>query len=50
LAAMVGVAALAGFSWVALKSVSAVQEMREMIRDVADKLALLPIHDTHEKA
>ena len=49
LVAVAGVAALAGLTWVALKSVSAVQEMRKMLRDVADKLNLLPINGTHER-
>jgi hypothetical protein len=45
---MAGVAALLGFTWVTLKSVSAVQEMRKMIRDVADKLHLFPINGTRQ--
>jgi O-antigen biosynthesis protein len=48
LVAVSGVAALLGFTWVTLKSVSAVQEMRKMIRDVADKLHLLPINGTRQ--
>jgi hypothetical protein len=33
-----------------LKSLSAIQEMTNMIRVVAAKLKLLPIHGTHEHA
>jgi O-antigen biosynthesis protein len=50
LVAVAGVAALAGFSWVTLKSGSAIQEMSQMIRDVATRLKLLPINGTHKKA
>jgi hypothetical protein len=44
-----GIAALAGFSWVVLKSGSAIQEMSQMIRDVAAGLKLVPINDTYKK-
>jgi hypothetical protein len=44
-----GVTALAGFTWVTLKSMSAVQEMRKTISDVADRLNLLPLNGTHER-
>jgi hypothetical protein len=47
---VVGVAALAGFSWVALKSGSAIQEMDRMIRDVAAHLKLVPINGTRKRA
>jgi O-antigen biosynthesis protein len=43
LVGLAAVAALAGFSWVTLKSGSAIQEMGQMIRDVAATLKLLPI-------
>jgi hypothetical protein len=48
LVAAAGIAALAGFSWVALKSVSAIQEMSKMIRDIAARLKLLAVNGTHE--
>ena len=50
LVAVAGVAALAGFSWVALKSGSAIQEMDQMIRDVVANLKLLPINGTRKRA
>jgi len=50
LVAVAGVAALAGFSWVVLKSGSAIQEMSQMIRDVAAGLKLVPVNGTHKKA
>jgi O-antigen biosynthesis protein len=43
LVGLAAVAALAGFSWVILKSGSAIQEMGQMIRGVATTLKLLPI-------
>jgi hypothetical protein len=49
LVAVAGVTALAGFTWVTLKSMSAVQEMRKTISDVADRLNLLPLNGTHER-
>jgi hypothetical protein len=49
LVAMAGVATLVGFSWVMLKSMAAVQEMSQMIRNVAADLQLLPINGTHTK-
>jgi GT2 family glycosyltransferase len=50
LVALAGIAALASFSWVMLKSVSAIQEMRKIIREVAAHLKLLPINGTHGHA
>jgi hypothetical protein len=50
LVTVAGVAAVAGFSWVTLKSGSAIQEMSKMIRDVAANLQLLPISGRHKKA
>jgi hypothetical protein len=45
LVSVAGVAALAGFAWVMLKSISAIQEMSRMIRDVAADLKLMPINE-----
>jgi hypothetical protein len=50
LVAAAGLVTLASFSWITLKSLSAIQEMTNMIRVVAAKLKLLPIHGTHEHA
>jgi hypothetical protein len=49
LVVVAGVAALAGFSWVTFKSGSAIQELSQMIRDVATRLKLLPINGTHKR-
>jgi glycosyltransferase involved in cell wall biosynthesis len=49
LTALAGVAALAGFSWVTFKSISAIQEMSQMIRRVAADLNLLPLDNTHNR-
>jgi hypothetical protein len=48
LVAVPSIAVLVGFAWVALKSVSAIHEMRQMISDVAAKLKLLPVNGKHE--
>jgi GT2 family glycosyltransferase len=50
LVAVASIAALVSFSWAMLKSVSAMQEMRKMISDVAATLNLLPINGMHEHA
>jgi GT2 family glycosyltransferase len=50
LVAVAGIVTLASFSWITLKSVSAIQEMTKMIRVVAAKLKLLPINGTHAHA
>jgi GT2 family glycosyltransferase len=50
LVAVASIAALAGFLWVALKSMSAIQEMSMMVRRVAAKLKLLPIADPPKHA
>ncbi|HEX9867461.1 MAG TPA: glycosyltransferase [Candidatus Tectomicrobia bacterium] len=50
LVAVAGLVTLASFSWITLKSVSAIQEMTKMIRVVAAKLKLLPINGTHKHA
>jgi hypothetical protein len=49
LVVVAGVAALAGFAWVTLKSGSAIRELSQMIRDVATRLKLLPINGTHKR-
>jgi O-antigen biosynthesis protein len=46
LVAVASIAAVVGFLWVTLKSVSAVQEMSTVVREVAAELKLLPIADT----
>jgi O-antigen biosynthesis protein len=50
LVVVAGLAALAGFLWVTLKSVSAIHEMSRMIRDVAAQLKLLPVSGMDEHA
>jgi hypothetical protein len=50
LAAVTGIVTLAGFSWVMLKSMSAIEEMSKMIRVVAAKLKLLHLNGMHEHA
>jgi GT2 family glycosyltransferase len=50
LVGLAGVAALAGFLWVMLKSGSAIQEMGRMIRNVATDLKLLPLNGTRKHA
>jgi hypothetical protein len=50
LVGVAGISALAGFSWVTLKSGSAIQEMSQMIRHVAASLKLVPINGTYKKA
>jgi GT2 family glycosyltransferase len=50
LVAVASTAALAGFLWVTLKSMSAIREMSMMVREVAAKLKLLPIADTPKHA
>jgi hypothetical protein len=42
------VAALAGIWWVAYKSVAVTQQMREIIKDVAAKLTLVPLRSRQE--
>jgi hypothetical protein len=37
------VAALASVSWVAYKSAAVMQQMREIVKDVAAKLTLVPL-------
>jgi hypothetical protein len=41
------ITALASFSWVTLKSASALQEMSKLIQDTAPKLKLLSIDSPH---
>jgi GT2 family glycosyltransferase len=50
LVAVTGIGTLAGFSWVMLKSMSAVEEISKMIRVVAAKLKLLHLNGMHEHA
>jgi hypothetical protein len=50
LVGVAGVAALAGFSWVTLRSGSVIQEMGQMIRNVAANLKLLPLNGTRKHA
>jgi hypothetical protein len=50
LVAVAGLVTLASFSWIMLKSLSAIQEMTTMIEVVAAKLKLIPINATHTHA
>jgi O-antigen biosynthesis protein len=50
LVAVASLAALAGFLWVTLKSMSAIREISLMVKEVAAQLKLLPIADTPKHA